>query len=169
MILGSLHCRKWAHRFRKSQYKTLLEDFYCACAKFCYSVSLWVTCQKFWNNKWIKICVYFYFNIFMLRRRILQRKRKFRRPLSSMCSLWLWEKLLAKVTLCYEHFSLNYELKIPTTANCYLIVCGRENLFNQRVFNEFWTSDYIDYMWCVIRIQNHHWCLKINRLMKRVL
>ena len=60
-------------------------DLNCACARFCYSVSPWVTFQKFWNIKWIKICVYCYFNIFMLRRRILQRKRKFRRPLSSMC------------------------------------------------------------------------------------
>ena len=59
-------------------------DLNCACARFCYSVSPWVTFQKFWNIKWIKICVYCYFNIFMLRRRILQRKRKFRRPLSSM-------------------------------------------------------------------------------------
>ena len=59
-------------------------DLNCACARFCYSVSPWVTFQKFWNIKWIKICVYCYFNIFMLRRRILQCKRKFRRPLSSM-------------------------------------------------------------------------------------
>ena len=59
-------------------------DLYCACARFCYSVSLWVTCQKFWNNKWIKIYVYCYFNIFILSRRISRRKQKFRRLLSSM-------------------------------------------------------------------------------------
>ena len=60
-------------------------DSHCACARFCYSVSPWVTFQKFWNNNWIKICVDCYFNIFMLRRRILQRKRKSRRKLSAMC------------------------------------------------------------------------------------
>ena len=60
-------------------------DSHCACARFCYFVSPWVTFQKFWNNNWIKICVDCYFNIFMLRRRILQRKRKSRRKLSAMC------------------------------------------------------------------------------------
>ena len=60
-------------------------DLNCACARFCHSVSPWVTFQKFWNINLWNICVYCYFNIFMLRRRILQRKRKFRRPLSSMC------------------------------------------------------------------------------------
>ena len=64
------------------------EDLYCACARFCYSVSPWVTFQKFWNNKWIKICVYCYSNIFILGRRISLRKQKFRQLLSSMCALW---------------------------------------------------------------------------------
>ena len=67
-------------------------DSHCACARFCYSVSPWVTFQKFWNIKWIKICVYCYFNIFMLRRRILQRKRKSRRKLSAMCPPKKWPR-----------------------------------------------------------------------------
>ena len=36
------------------------------CVQFCYFVSPWVTFQNFWNNKWIKICLYCYFNIFIL-------------------------------------------------------------------------------------------------------
>ena len=84
------------------------EDLYCACARFCYSVSPWVTFQKFWNNKWIKICVYCYSNIFILGRRISRRKQKFRQLLSSMCTgsvrrvFLCWSPLLAS-RLWWQH------------------------------------------------------------------
>ena len=105
-------------------------DLNCACARFCYSVSPWVTFQKFWNIKWIKICVYCYFNIFMLRRRILQRKRKFRRPLSSMWGL---------IVNCYLHFcSVTVQIKLISRAGIVKLYSRHSELVSFLVNFEFW-------------------------------
>ena len=140
-------------------------DSHCACARFCYFVSPWVTFQKFWNNNWIKICVDCYFNIFMLRRRILQRKRKSRRKLSAM-----WRKTLSWHYA--NHPPVPYDLWVSIPVSFLLPYIAPSSVSGEEIYSGGFRvsqacacrnrsgTDSVTYFWSRVWFGNIAWTLK---------